>query len=162
MINLKLAEYDLKTGKFVRFLELGKDFGYFGYFVGVYPQTLFQALRKCIAFVSSDSFYGYDLDKKDPLNRFGGLFDGRTYGNGAYVLIQGFELKGQKYFQDDIMGDTLLDLKADDSYSCCFGLNAIGILHDFGSYNYEDITDYLQDDGLKNIHTNPELWDKIK
>jgi len=27
------------------------------------------------------------LDKKDPLNRFGGLFDGSTHGNGMFVLI---------------------------------------------------------------------------
>ena len=30
MINLRLAEYDLKTGKFERFLELGKEFTYGG------------------------------------------------------------------------------------------------------------------------------------
>ena len=54
MINLRLAEYDLKTGKFVRFLALGEDFVYGGDFVGIYPQTVLQAIRKCTIF-SSDN-----------------------------------------------------------------------------------------------------------
>ena len=85
MINLKLAEY--KDGKFERFLELGKDFIYAGNFIGVYPQSACQAIKKSTIF-SSDNFYKFDKDKKDPLNRFDGLFDGRTYGEGRFVLVK--------------------------------------------------------------------------
>jgi hypothetical protein len=87
MINLRLAEYDLKTGKFVRFLELGKDFVYGGDFVGVYPQTALQAIRKCTIF-SSDNFYKFEKDETDPLNRFNGRFDGFIYGSGRFVLME--------------------------------------------------------------------------
>jgi len=83
-MQLKLAQY--KDGKFQRFLELGKDFVYGGNFVGVYPQTALQAIKKCTIF-SSDNFYKFQKDKKDSLNRFNGLFDGRTYGEGKFVLV---------------------------------------------------------------------------
>ena len=33
MINLRLAEYNLETGKFERFLELGKDFLFGGDYI---------------------------------------------------------------------------------------------------------------------------------
>ena len=90
MINLKLAEYDLKTGKFVRFLELGKDFVYGGDFVGVYPQTALQAIRKCTIF-SSDNFYKFEKDETDPLKRFNNLFNGITFGKGIFILIENYK-----------------------------------------------------------------------
>lgn len=89
MINLRLAECDLKTGKLKRFLELGKDFVYGGDFVGVYPKTALQAIRKCTIF-SSDNFYKFEKDETDPLKRYNGLYDGFTYGNGRFILIESY------------------------------------------------------------------------
>ena len=84
MINLKLAEY--KDGKFERFLEF-KDFMLSeNYIVNV------KELNRVNHSHSSSnyhySFFQYDKDEKDPLNRFDGLFDGRTYGGGRFVLIE--------------------------------------------------------------------------
>jgi len=80
-MKLRLAEY--KDGKFERFLELGKDFLYGGDF---------------IIFTRSSGYFFIDTacqeyreqfkDQKDPLNRFNGLFDGRTYGKGRFVLVK--------------------------------------------------------------------------
>ena len=98
MINLKLAEYDLETGKFKRFLELGKDFGYYGNFILV-SNDLSQNFAEENTPVSESEQDGSCgsipssvvrvlKDKKDPLNRFNGLYDGFTYGNGRFVLIE--------------------------------------------------------------------------
>lgn len=69
---LKLAEY--KDRKFKSFLELGRDFGYFGNFIQLTLNP------DCLV----------NKDKKDPLNYLNGLFDGRTYGEGRFVLIRGY------------------------------------------------------------------------
>jgi len=95
-MKLRLAEY--KDGKFERFLELGSDFGYFGDFILVsndYEQD-FRAEYTPISDTELDGSCGsvdptaerFALDKKDPLNRFNGLFDGRTYGEGRFVLVK--------------------------------------------------------------------------
>ena len=98
MINLRLAEYDLETGKFKRFLELGKDFGYYGNFILV-SNDLSQNFAEENTPVSESEQDGSCgsipssvvrvlKDKKDPLNRFNGLYDGFTYGNGRFVLME--------------------------------------------------------------------------
>ena len=70
--------YDLKTGKFEQFFDLGLNnaysFGFYGDTIKVYYAWIGES-------------FSYDLDEKDPLNRFGGLFDGFTYGDGRFVLI---------------------------------------------------------------------------
>jgi hypothetical protein len=106
MLNLKLAEYDLKTGKFLRFLEIGKDFGYFGCYLtveGIYEsKNLQDSEHATFAHVGSieqkqcdssqegieESYSIIRQDETDPLNRFSGLFNGKTYGKGRFVLIQ--------------------------------------------------------------------------
>jgi hypothetical protein len=140
MINLKLAEYN-KDGKFQGFMELSRtDLSIFissfdgdpiidskgdGFLLGKERVIVFQG-------VSERAFM---LDKKDPLNRFNGLFDGRTYGQGDFVLIQDDE--------DDIiqMGQHNYQRKFDDSDDK---------LHYLGAYI------------LGNLHENPELYEKIK
>ena len=97
MINLKLAEYDLKTGKFQGFLKLCKTKLIVNYnFEIEIDEEGFLLGKDCIIKIS----HGFDClsdietfykDKKDPLNRLGGLFDGRTYGDGRFVLIKDYE-----------------------------------------------------------------------
>ena len=79
MIDLKLAQYN-SEGKFVGFLEIGKDFVYGGYYILI---TEKMTPLGVLGFADACSF---DRDEKDPLNRFDGLFDGRTYGKGRFVL----------------------------------------------------------------------------
>jgi len=79
-MKLRLAEY--KDGKFERFLELGSDFGYFGGFILV-------SAEYCRSVDPTAEIFA--LDKKDALNRFDGLFDGRTYGEGRFVLVKNGE-----------------------------------------------------------------------
>lgn len=69
MINFKLAQCD-KDGKFEKYLELGGDYGNFSYF------------KSCFI-----KWHNNFVDKKDPLNRLNGLLDGRTYGNGQFILL---------------------------------------------------------------------------
>jgi len=122
-MKLRLAEY--KNGKFERFLELGKDFGYFGDFILV-------SAEYCRSVDPTAEIFA--LDKKDPLNRFDGLFDGRTYGDGKFVLIISD--------QDDIvqMGQHFYQRCFDDSNQRLYYLGA-----------------YI----LGNLHENPELFLKI-
>lgn len=90
MTKLKLAEYDLKTGEFVRFHNLER----FGFVYGG-------------SFINFDGCHlYYDIDEKDPLNRFYGHFDGRTYGEGRFVLVES-QMIGDNVLmtQDDIFTD---------------------------------------------------------
>jgi hypothetical protein len=79
MIDLKLAEYDLKTGKFKKFLEIGKGFYYAKDYIVVDREGF-------VLNSDSDCVYYY-LDKIDLLRRFGSAFNGKTYGLGRFVLI---------------------------------------------------------------------------
>ena len=82
MINLRLAEYDLKTGKFKQFFNLGLNdpysFGFYGDTITVYYSWIGES-------------FSYDLDEKDPLKRFNGLFNGITFGKGMFILIENYE-----------------------------------------------------------------------
>jgi len=140
MINLKLAEYN-KDGKFQGFLELCKTQLLVNYnFEIEIDEEGFLFGKDCIIKIS----HGFDClsdietfykDKKDPLNRFNGLFDGRTYGEGKFVLIKDDE--------DDIiqMGEHFYRRQFDDS---------------------DDKLYYLKAYILGNLHENPELYEKIK
>ena len=87
MINLKLAEYN-KDGKFQGFLELGKDFLFADYFIFIPKFGDGEYLDDRENGDQADPLGRiYRRDKKDPLNRFNGLFDGITYGNGRFILI---------------------------------------------------------------------------
>lgn len=154
MINLRLAEYDLETGKFVRFLELGKDFVYGGDFVGVYPQTALQAIRKCTIF-SSDNFYKFEKGETDPLNRFNGLFDGRTYSNGQFVLIRSVHAG---FYEDSIIDDNMGVSEKIDLRLLIWGKRG-GFINIYS----EELLSFDEDTAeyLGNLHENPELYEKI-
>jgi hypothetical protein len=135
MINLKLAEYN-KDEKFQGFLELGKDFLFADYFIFIPKFGDGEYLDDRENGDQADPLGRiYRRDEKDPLKRFGGLFDGRTYGEGKFVLIRDDE--------DDIiqMGQHNYQRKFDDSDDK---------LHYLGAYI------------LGNLHENPELYKKIK
>lgn len=129
-MKLRLAEY--KDGKFERFLELGKDFLYGGDF---------------IIFTRSSGYFFIDTasqecreqfkDQKDCLNRFGGLFDGRTYGQGRFVLI--------KDGQFDIYETTHFASFKGEKY-----------------YSFRKKTDGISCQLIGNLIENPELWEKVK
>ena len=89
MINLKLAEYDLKTGKFVRFLELGKEFLFGGDIIVFHNPSLQNNYKyvDCCGVTHID----YKKDETDPLKRFNGLFNGITFGKGIFILIENYK-----------------------------------------------------------------------
>jgi hypothetical protein len=92
MINLKLAEYDLKTGKFRGFLELGKDFLFADYFIFIAKFGDGEYLDDRENGDQADPLGRiYRRDKKDPLKRANGIFDGLTYGEGRFILIEDYE-----------------------------------------------------------------------
>ena len=62
--------FDFEDKKFL----LGKDFVGFRYNVAYEGERL-EVFKK---------------DEKDPLNRYNGLYDGFTYGNGRFVLMESY------------------------------------------------------------------------
>jgi hypothetical protein len=139
-MQLKLAEY--KEVKFKKFLELGRDFGYFGQFITVgngrwslLENELIEP-EDCQVPEYSTTIYRYKKDEKDPLNRFEGLFDGRTYGDGKFVLIE--------VDQDNVIRE---DFGSKDYY--VVGFNVMS-----------ELVPCL--DLIGNLHENPELWEKVK
>jgi len=144
MINFKLAEYN-KDGKFQGILELGKDFVFGGEVIGFTSENHDeQSFDKY-----PDLIKWFEKDKKDPLNRFNGLFDGRTYGEGQFVLIINDE---------------------DDIYQC---YDVYERWHRRkGDVNSSELTDYDNEghsdedyricENQGNLHEKPELYQKIK
>jgi hypothetical protein len=105
MINLKLAEYEGE--KFERFLdqedseyfppdwenfitdmEIGERFNFENtkFLLG----KDFVGFRYCIPY-EGDALKVFKRDKKDPLNRCNGIFNGLTYGEGRFILIEDYE-----------------------------------------------------------------------
>jgi len=173
-MQLRLAEY--KDGKFERFLELGEDFLFGGEFVylpkGI-PQPDFWENGE------QEEFYGslFKLDQKDPLNRFDGLFDGLTYSNGRFVLIEGLGIKDRndkEIFIHDILAqqDKYANLTQDlflvrgnrTHITGYEGGNFYGINLDChitsAIFDSKDID--LRTEILGSLHENPELWEKVK
>ena len=170
-MKLRLAEY--KDGKFERFLELGKDFLFGGEFVylpkGI-PQLDFWENGE------QEELYGslFKLDEKDPLNRFDGLFDGRTYGEGRFVLVEGLGIKDRhdkEIYIDDILAkyasltQDLFLVRGNRTHNTGYeGGNFYGInlyYHTTSAiFDSEDID--LRSQILGNLHKNPELWEKVK
>ena len=164
MLNLALAEYNLETGKFERFLALGRDFYYGGNSIALNSDLVLHASRlgnKSISCHNNpiiveyfDTKMNHELDEKDPLNRFNGLFNGRTYGNGRFVLIRSFEHTKKLAWEDDfIIYDSIIKLtrfdeEADQNCGCC------GCVVGFDD---ERFTNEI----AGNLHENPELWEKI-
>lgn len=114
-MQLKLAEYN-SDGEFERFLEIGKDFGYYGNYIKIVTN-----LTKITVRFNSDpntdvvqtlpKDFKFALDIKDPLNRFDGLFNGRTYGEGRFVLTKDggddvyLRIVGQSEFKPKLIGN---------------------------------------------------------
>jgi len=161
MINLKLAEY--KDGKFEKFLELGKDFGYCGGYVDLFDYA------ECSKgdLITGEKFIKdyYSKDPKDPLNRFNGLFNGRTYGEGRFVLIQ-------DTYCDHICDMTNFDINSGADLlpvrkigiQSSLTLPAVLMLAEDLSFRvrrYSVGADPLGNSPLGNLHENPELWSKI-
>jgi len=159
-MQLKLAEY--KDGKFEKFLELGKSFGYFDDFILVsndYEQD-FRAEYTPISDTELDGSCGpvdptaerFALDKKDPLNRFDGLFDGRTYGEGRFVLVkdEDFDVYKHKFFsqKDERYA---YGLKLNGKISCKFDSSGF-----IGRYVMSTLPQLIG-----NLMENPELFSKI-
>lgn len=148
MINLKLAQHN-EEGKFEKFLELGKGFAYLGDYIGI---TGFE----CDEIIASNWFRQEDRinwnqqdfmmsllfkDEKDPFNRFDGLFDGITYGEGRFVLItEGFE---------DFYQVVECQTRATDKFYGYLG-------------NAREAPFELEYKVVGNLIENPELWSKIK
>ncbi len=146
MINLKLAKYN-KDGKFQGFLELGKDF-LFG--------------RDYILIIKVEAvitFSRFDKDKKDPLNRFNGLFDGLTYREGRFVLI---EILNNALSEHDIVNSPI----ENDGFSFQGVVkkfpSGFGIINQHGSYKLLNVHEEIFWDKIGNLHENPELYEKIK
>lgn len=79
---MKLAEY--KDGKFLMFLKCGHGVDMFSYG----DETI------CVVSSQQEGPYIQETllrDEVDPLSRFDGRFNGRTYGEGRFVLISGDE-----------------------------------------------------------------------
>tara|TARA_R110000868_G_scaffold107214_1_gene293306 strand:- start:6 stop:440 length:435 start_codon:yes stop_codon:yes gene_type:complete len=144
-MNLKLAEY--KDGKFERFLELGKDFLFGGDYIFMDTVRYLDLIEE----MEEEELYGYihKKDKTDPLNRFNGLFDGRTYGEGRFILINNddsdvYKITNNKDDKELIMTPTKFNIY---SYSYING--------------YENNIKWTQH-YLGNLHENPELYEKVK
>jgi hypothetical protein len=158
MINLKVAEYN-KDGKFQGFLELCKTQLLVNYnFEIEIDEEGFLFGKDCIIKIS----HGFDClsnietfykDEKDPLKRFNGLFDGRTYGEGRFVLIQDedFGVYEQKFF-DKKHEEFGYGLNLKGNISCTFK-NASSFTGNVYSTSPKLIG---------NLMENPELYEKIK
>lgn len=136
---LKLAEYNAE-GKFERFLELGKDFGYGGNYIEL-KQNFMQ--RGDIRWTQN-----IEKDEKDPLNRFNGLFDGRTYGEGRFVLMRGYVCHCcglYLFWEDKIYFDGAKD-----------------ILLKFNGIRFDPVSKLNLNFSGENIHEKPELWEKVR
>lgn len=159
-MNLKLAEY--KDGKFERFLELGRILGYSGE-----SDNLFSYAGNSISIM--DAVCGYCekeevvyatietreflKDKKDPLNRFNGLFNGRTYGEGRFVLIIDDQDTRREYFPItyDASGRRKVNIHIDPtSLNASFNPEISEIKMLRGDFRF-----------LGNLHENPELFEQI-
>jgi hypothetical protein len=144
MIKLRLCEYN-KDGKFERFLKLGKDFGYCGEFILVTTGALdlffkYSLPKQPNQKAACQEYVGvFKRDEKDPLNRFDGLFDNRTYGEGRFILIVD---------EQDNVENADIDGRQ--------GIYTTGFLKNTtNSYVFIGET-------LGNLHKNPELWKKLK
>lgn len=141
MINLKLAQYS-EEGKFEKYLELsnngvqytpdGKDFMNDGFLLGL----------NMVMIENNDCMECFYKDKKDPLNRFNGLFDGRTYGEGQFILID----CSKKVIDGNVV-------KGYD-FDCQWHFIGLAPSLKFSSNSNFEV--------IGNIHQNPELWEKVK
>ena len=169
MINLKLGQYN-KDGKFEKFLELGKDFVFGGDYI------LITEKMTMLGVCGLGDTFSFRKDKKDHLNRFNGLFNGRTYGNGHFVLIESAkakDAKNKKIFQDDIISTKYYENQSDLLSITKWGVCSDGEYVDQvycwtrGNYSLTDRGGWHGESKneinvIGNLHENPELFSKIK
>jgi len=172
MINLKLAQYEGE--KFERFLyqedseyfppdwenfithiEIGERFNFENtkFLLG----KDFVGFRYCIPY-EGDALKVFKRDKKDPLNRFNGLFDGLTYGEGRFVLI---EILNNALSEHDIVNSPIEDGFSFQGLVKKFP-SGFGIINKHGSYKLLNVYEEIFWDKIGNLHENPELYEKIK
>jgi hypothetical protein len=147
-MQLKLAKY--KDGKFEKFLELGEDFLYGGN--EIFLELMHNSYDPEGIFPSTIDSYCFIKDQKDPLNRFNGLFDGRTYGEGRFVLVkdEDFDVYKHKFFsqKDERYA---YSLKLNGKISCKFDSSGF-----IGRYVMSTLPQLIG-----NLMENPELFLKI-
>ena len=154
-IELRLAEYDLETGKFKSFLELGKDFLLSKEFIYLPEGMPYDCCDE-----DAEELYGqfFKKDRQDPLKRFAGYFDGRTYGKGRFILMFGYLLKSEEC--SDLTEDRMI-WEDEIIYISGYG----NLLIDNLAHRFYEIGDVLMERCLEhtlgNLHENPELWDKL-
>lgn len=138
-MDLKLAEYNAE-GKFERFLDLGRKPNHFVYF------------GDGISYIEENKEEQFPWtehtlikDEKDPLNRFNGLFDGRTYGSGRFVLTE----------DDDVYEIVMYDgTSLGYSFRRKWFVEPRFECH-IGEYDLVDLKN------IGNLHKNPELFSKL-
>ena len=149
-MQLKLAEY--KDGKFERFLELGKDFIYGGNYIVL--------VKEIPAFLGFADLLGCDpyifkKDEKDPLNRFGGIFNNRSYGEGRFILVESkiIDRLGKKITMSQ---DEIFSYNEYIQRACDF----------INFHHWQETEDQVERNPnfkiLGNLHEQPELWGKVK
>lgn len=120
-MELRLSEYNLNTGKFESFLEIGNKNGFA--YCGDYIFVNYLEPEHNLGVENYDMYYlkKFKKDQKDPLNRFNGLFNGRTYGEGKFVLSKGYveqnkshPQNGRYFWEDDIFRFDYENIKNDD------------------------------------------------
>lgn len=158
-MKLKLADYGGERSKAIGFLELGRNFSYAENWIDKYTTHYKDKTQ-------TYDFERIERDEKDPFGRFGGLFDGRTYGKGRFVLVMGFEVSEDSriftIWQDSVA------TKNNDNYLVKFGEfeeNCGCCYHLFGysqTAGHRDIFDPFGEFEIKTLHENPELWGKVK
>ncbi len=139
-MQLKLAEYNRNTGAFLGFIPLGQKFMYAGDFI----------------VVETGGWEHKDLISEHPNKTqklFNGLFSGRTYGGGRFVLIKiGKTTEPKEIKQDDII------LDEHGLYNMIEWANTVPRL----LIKRKAILDRCGANIVGNIHENPELWEDVK
>lgn len=174
---LRLAEY--KENKFEKFLEVGQDFLFGEKFITVSQKDISTEMSAARNVGEENLIKFYYLDKTDPLNRFNGLFDGRTYGDGRFILIE--------RNQDDVSQikeekkHVLFRKNKDGSHSrseeekiisevISYRLTTPGLFFHRGSgsvietkWNGDEIWEEKQqyEKIIGNLHENPELFERL-
>jgi hypothetical protein len=162
-MNLKLAEY--KDGKFEKFLELdsldaksGETFTYASDYIELleyvdYDDGSGMRVDHCHAEI-------YEKDEKDPLNRFDGLFDGRTYGEGKFVLIE----TPNRRFDEAFSINNFDVIKNDGKYYVY--RDGVPTRYDDSLYGWHWKAGYCgfikEFENVGNLIENPELWERVK
>jgi len=176
-MKLKLAEYDLKSGKFLEFMEIGDTRAYSFIYGGRFVQVSSPPKRGNLA-RGDGSKRNYYRDETDPLNRFDGLFNGRTFGEGKFVLMKGEYKSVGSYddnhklvvWQDDVWlwehckksalylvkdcGNLDLDVHGDEAWKMRTDYEI--------TENINILEDCRKAKRVGNLHEQPELYKKIK